>query len=61
VRGRYSDDVILVQVGVYYELDCYLARLLGMGRSASVVRQGEQHWTDIREWGLVWRIVPAST
>jgi DNA mismatch repair ATPase MutS len=39
---------------------CYLARLLGLGRSVVVVLQGEQHWTGIRERVLVWRMVPAA-
>jgi hypothetical protein len=33
----------------------YLTRLLGLGRAVLVVRQGEQHWTGIRE-----RVVPAA-
>jgi hypothetical protein len=38
----------------------YLARLLGLGRSVVVVRQGEQQWTGIRERALAWRMVPAA-
>ena len=38
----------------------YLARLLGLGRSVLVVRQGEQQWTGVRERVLVWRMVPVG-
>ncbi len=37
-----------------------LARLSGQGRSVLVVRQGEQHWTGIRERAVVWRMVPGA-
>ncbi len=38
----------------------YLARLLGLGRSVVVVRQGEQQWTGIRERVLAWRMAPTA-
>jgi hypothetical protein len=38
----------------------YLARLLDVGRSVLVVRQGEQQWTGVRERVLAWRMVPAG-
>ena len=38
----------------------YLGRLLGLGRSVVVVRQGEQQWTGIRERVLAWRMVPGA-
>ena len=37
-----------------------LARLTGQGRPVLVVRQGEQHWTGIRERAIAWRMVPAT-
>ncbi|MEJ2327246.1 MAG: hypothetical protein P8Y25_10685, partial [Chromatiaceae bacterium] len=38
----------------------YLARLLDLGRSVVVVRQGDQQWTAIRERQIAWRMVPAA-
>ncbi len=38
----------------------YLARLLDLGRSVVVVRQGDQQWTGIRERRIAWRRVPAA-
>jgi len=38
----------------------YLARLLGLGQSVVVVRQGEQQWTGIRERVLAWRMAPGA-
>ena len=37
-----------------------LARLLALGRSVLVVRQGEQQWTGVRERVLAWRMVPVT-
>jgi len=38
----------------------YLARLLALGRSVLVVRQGEQQWTQVRGRVLAWRVVPVA-
>ncbi|MEA3643408.1 MAG: hypothetical protein VBE63_26260 [Lamprobacter sp.] len=36
----------------------YLVRLLGLGHSVLVVRQGDQYWTGVRARVLACRMVP---
>jgi hypothetical protein len=35
----------------------YLERLLALGRSVLMVRQGQQQWTGVRERLLAWRVI----